>query len=263
MMSIQPIRIMTSNIWGDYFGNPVPPRAALLTTIFNRYHADILGFQEATANWWSSGLFRDLKKNYTAVPTETDGRVNFTPLFYRTSRFELLDSGWHLFHEKLDPSKGWTFAVLKEKESGMVFAVFNTHFWWQLEIKDEVIRRYNAMEMNFAMKQIADSFQCPVFFMGDLNCRYNSSTWEYLRENNWRTSYSCTNDHSTCSSNHYNPVIHEDGTCTGSTTDEPKEFSIDHIGIPDGVKVLRQYAVIDREALDATDHSPIFADVEF
>ena len=55
-------------------------------------------------------------------------------------------------------------------------------------------------------------------------------------------------------------MINADGTCTGKTTDEPKEFSIDHIGIPEGVKVLRQYAVIDREALDASDHSPVIVD---
>lgn len=261
-MAAQSIRIMTCNIWGDYFGNPVPPRASLLKIVFNRYDADILGFQETTANWWSSEAFEDLKKNYTAVPTETDGRVNYTPLFYRTSRFELLESGWNLFHEKLDVSKGWTCAVLKEKESRKVFAVFNTHFWWQLELKDEIIRRYNAMEMTHAMKQIAAAYQCPVFFMGDLNCRYTSSTWEFLKGNGWKTSYCCTDDHSTYSSNHYNPVINADGTCTGKTTDEPKEFSIDHIGIPEGVKVLRQYAVIDREALNASDHSPVYADVE-
>ncbi len=262
-MTARQVRIMTSNIWGDYFGNPVPPRASLLTTVFKRCDADILGFQEVTASWWASELFPSLGQSYTSAPAETGGRLNYTPLFYRTSRFELLDSGWHLYHEKLDPSKGWTFGVLKEKDSGMVFAVFNTHFWWQKEEKDEVIRRYNAMEMTFAMKQIAGSFHCPVLFMGDLNCRYDSRTWEYLRENNWRTSYTCTDDHSDCSSLHGDPVIHADGTCTGNTTDDPKEFSIDHIGIPEGVKVLRQYAVIDREALDATDHSPVYADMEF
>lgn len=257
------IRIMTSNIWGGYFGNLVPPRAPLLTTVFNRYDPDILGLQEVCVNWWKSSLISALQKKYTQVSPETGGKLNCTPLFYRTDRFDLLDSGWHLYHEKLDPSKGWNYGVLKEKESGTVFAVFNTHFWWKVEVHDEVIRRYNAMEMTLAMKRIGSSFQCPVFFTGDLNCRLGSSTWEYLKENGWRTSFVCTDDHSSCSSSHHNPVIHADGTCTGSTTDEPKEFSIDHIGIPSGVEVLRQYAVIDREALDSSDHSPIYADVEF
>jgi len=257
------IRIMTSNIWGDYFGNPVLPRTPLLATVFDRYDSDILGLQEVTANWRKSSLFTELQKKYTLAPAETDDRHNFVPIFYRTGRFELLESGFHLYHEELDRSKGWHYEVLKEKESGTVFAVFNTHFWWKSELHDEVIRRYNAMEMTFAMKRIEKTFQCPVFFTGDLNCRVDSSTWKYLYKNGWRTSFDCTDDHSACSSNHYDPIIHPDGTCTGKTTNEPKEFSIDHIGIPDGIKVLRQYAVTDREALDASDHSPIYADVEF
>lgn len=47
------------------------------------------------------------------------------------------------------------------------------------------------------------------------------------------------------------------------TPDEPKEDSIDHIAVPASVEVLLQHAVIDREALDASDHSPVYADVEF
>ena len=257
------IRIMTSNIWGDFFGNPVPPRAPLLTTVFERYDPDVLGLQETGDNWWKSSLIPALRNKYTQVPVETGGRLNCIPLFYRTARFDLLEAGFHLFHEKLDYSKGWNCGVLKEKETGTVFAVFNTHFWWKSELRDDVIRRYNAMEMAAAMKRIGNSVHGPVFFMGDLNCRYDSPAWELLRENGWRTAWACTDNHSACSSHHHNPVIHADGTCTGSTTDEPKENSIDHIGIPEGVKVLRQYTVTDREALDASDHSPVYADVEF
>ena len=256
------IRIMTSNIWGAYFGNPVLPRSPLLKTVFDRYDPDVLGLQEADVNWWKSPLFAELMKKYTLAAAETGGKSNYVPLFYRASRFDLLESGFHLYHEELDRSKGWHYGVLKEKGSGAVFAVFNTHFWWKPEVHDMVIRRYNAMEMTIAMKQVGSVFHCPVFFIGDLNCTVDSSAWNYLHENGWQTSFDCTDDHSECSSNHHDPVIHADGTCTGNTTDEPKEFSIDHIGIPDGVKVLRQYAVTDREALDASDHSPIFADVE-
>ena len=32
--------------------------------------------------------------------------------------------------------------------------------------------------------------------------------------------------------------------------------------LKNGMRVLRQYAVIDREALDASDLSPVYADVE-
>ena len=256
------IRIMTSNIWGDFFGNPVPPRAPLLAAVYARYTPDVLGLQEAGPSWWKSSLIPALLENYAQVPVDTGEFTNCIPVFYRKDRFELLDSGAYLYHVELDYSKGWNCGVLKDRESGKTFAVFNTHFWWKPELRDDVIRRYNAMDMVRAMEQTAKKYGCPVFFTGDLNCKYDSMAWKYLRGRGWRTSYACTDDHSACSSNHHDPVIHPDGTCTGSTTDEPVEFSIDHIGIPEGIKVLRQYAVVDREALDASDHSPIYADVE-
>ena len=256
------VRLMTSNIWGDYFHNPVEPRAPLLTEVFKRWDPDILGMQEVTGNWWKSELFSELDKAYVRVPAEQPEKINYTPLFFRKEKFELLASGRHLFHEPLDCSKGWSYGVFKSRVDAKILAVFDTHFWWKSELRDEVIRRYNAMETVAAMKEIGAKFSCPVFLMGDLNCKCDSMTWEYLREQGWQTSFLCTDDHSSCSSNHHNPVIHADGTCTGCTTDEPKENSIDHIAIPAGVKVLRQYTVIDREALDASDHSPVYADVE-
>jgi endonuclease/exonuclease/phosphatase family metal-dependent hydrolase len=40
--------------------------------------------------------------------------------------------------------------------------------------------------------------------------------------------------------------------------------SIDHIvGLGDGYKVLQYRVVEDQDALDASDHSPVFADIEF
>lgn len=257
------VRLMTSNIWGDFFHNPVEPRAPLLAEVFNRWQPDILGLQEVGRSWWKSELFPELGKNYVQVPVENPEKLNCTPLFFREKQFELLDSGRHLFHEPLDYSKGWNCGVFRSRTDGKTFAVFNTHFWWKSELRDEVIRRYNAMETVAAMKQVGGKFSCPVFLMGDLNCRCDSMTWEYLRAQGWQTSFFCTDHYSPYSSNHHDPVVHADGTCTGCTTDEPKENSIDHIAIPAGVKVLCQHAVIDREALDSSDHSPVYADVEF
>ena len=45
------LRIMTSNIWGDYFGNPPHEREDALADVFLRYLPDTLAMQEVTANW--------------------------------------------------------------------------------------------------------------------------------------------------------------------------------------------------------------------
>lgn len=255
------IRLMTSNIWGDFFGNPVGPRAPLLEKVFERYVPDILGLQEVGKNWWASTLIDALQKRYTQVPVETQGKLNCNPIFYDAERFELLECTFHLFHEELDYSKGWNCGVFREKERGGIFAVYNTHFWWKADLNNDVIRRYNAMETICAMKETAAKYDCKVFLMGDMNCKCDSLAWNYVRQQGWETSFLCTEQSSPYSSNHHDPKIHEDGSCTGSTTDEPKEDSIDHIAIPAGVRVLCQHAVIDQEALDSSDHSPVYADV--
>ena len=45
------MRIMTSNIWGDYFGNEVDSREGQLYDVYKKYDADVIGVQEATAKW--------------------------------------------------------------------------------------------------------------------------------------------------------------------------------------------------------------------
>ena len=90
------IRIMASNIHDVYFGNPVRPRAPLLTTVFERYDSDVPGLQETDGNWWKRPLFTMLMKKYTLAATETGVKSNHVPLFYRSSQFDLLKSGFSL-----------------------------------------------------------------------------------------------------------------------------------------------------------------------
>ena len=44
------VRIVTANIWGDYFGNPVRDREGAFLDAFIQYGADVIGMQECTAN---------------------------------------------------------------------------------------------------------------------------------------------------------------------------------------------------------------------
>lgn len=256
-------RLMTSNIWGEYFGNPVPPRAVQLLHVFQKYRPDILGLQEAMASWQKSTLFPALAGDYEQVSVPAVGNVNHTPLFYLRERFEVVTTTRHLFHITLDESKGWTGAVFREKSTGARFGVLCTHFWWKPKPEDDVIRYYNAKDLVTEAKRLAAEYTCPVFFMGDLNCGFPSLAWEYLNQQGYDSAYRVTGDFSPFSTNHYDPKKGADGSFHGNTTAEPPERSLDHIGIPAGVTVHRQYAVTDQEALDASDHSPVLADVEF
>lgn len=257
------IRLMSSNIWGDYFGNEVSGRDRQLEGIYRKYLPDALGLQEMTQSWWQSPIWDELKGLYEFVYVPTDGKINYTPLLYNAEKLRVHDSGWHLYHEELDASKGFTWAVFIAKEQPEhKFAVFNTHFMWRNGVEFDIIRRYNAMELTSAMERISHTYACPVFFMGDLNCTDSSLAWKYFNQQGWVTSHAIAKERSEMSSWHGDPVRGEDNRYYGETTDEAKECSIDHIGMKAETAVTKQAVVIDADALDATDHSPIYADIE-
>ena len=61
------IRIMTSNIWGDYFNKPVESRKENVITYIKTYFPDVVGLQEITPGWYNSGLFKHLSTFYETV----------------------------------------------------------------------------------------------------------------------------------------------------------------------------------------------------
>ena len=63
---------------------------------------------------------------------------------------------------------------------------------------------------------------------------------------------------------HGNPVADEKGFYHGQMPVLDANHSIDHIiALGDGFKVKHYGVITDQYALDATDHSPVYADVEF
>lgn len=256
------IRLMTSNIWGDYFGNPVQGRDRLLSMVYLRYAPDILGVQEMTPNWWKSELCRQLAVQFRVIAADTQGKTNYTPLFYNPARLELLQCGWELYDELRDPSKGFTYGVFCVPEKQLGFAVFCTHFWWKKGPEHEAIRVENAQILIHYMRNIQKKYSCPVFFCGDLNCTCDSLPWELLKSYGWETAFKQTANHSPRNSWHGDPIYGDGILPHGTAAVGPVEDSIDHIGVPKGISVVKQRLVDDQDALDATDHSPIYIDVD-
>lgn len=256
------ICLMTSNVWGDYFGNPVRGRDRMLGTVYSRYAPDFLGLQEMTPAWRKSELHRLLAPRYQAASADTRGKTNYTPLFYDHRRFELLECVWGLYHEKLDASKGFTGGIFRTKTDGYILAVFCTHFWWKTGAEHDKIRVENAERLIREMRDIRKRYNCPVFFFGDLNCTCNSPAWKLLNSYGWKTSFQLTANHSPEDSLHGDPVYGRDGIPHGTAAVGTVGNSIDHIGVPVSVFVIKQRTVTDQDALDATDHSPVYADID-
>ncbi len=257
------IRLMTSNVWGDYFGNPVRGRDRILGSVYPHYAPDFLGFQEMTPAWWKSELCHLLASRYQEAAADTRGKTNYTPLFYDSQRFELLECIWDLYHEQLDASKGFTGGIFRSKADGYTLAVFCTHFWWKTGAEHDKIRAENAEQLIRAMKNVKKRYNCPVFFFGDLNCTCSSQAWRLLNSCGWETAFQRTADHSPEDSLHGDPVYDSKGIPHGTVAAGTVDNSIDHIGVPASVSVIKHRTVTDQDALDATDHSPVYADISF
>ncbi len=273
------MRIMTSNIWGDYFGNEVSSREGQLYDVYKKYDPDIIGVQEATGAWWKGEMFHSLEKDgYTIVspyfihpdeykdepgaPLHEGG--NYVPLFVRRSKFKILECGYELLRNTPDRSKAITWAVLEDKETGKVFGAANTHFWWMPRgTEDNLLRAENAKQMVAVMKYINGKYFCPVFSFGDMNTRLGSEVFEVYDINHVEHLLDKAEKGSKIASHHGDPIRGEDGRYHGKKTEKDKADSIDHmVGFGENYKVSEYYIIEDQDALDATDHSPVYVDIE-
>ncbi len=294
------MRIMTSNIWGDYFDNEVQIREEQLFNVYKKYDPDIIGFQEVTSGWYESSLFTRLSENYKLIGTELFDKCNFVPIAVKKS-FRLIAKGFEYFENTPDESKAITWAVMDDGQNR--FAVCNTHFWWMRGSESEAdrkllepvigqmiywnqdkhddLRAQNAAQLTQLMKFLQEKYACPVFAFGDMNSTITESVFDVYKANGIQKLFEVAKQRDRICTTHGNPVRGSDGVFHGvKSTDayinsfrqvlglpERKDqegyyTSIDHmIGLGEGFKVMQYRVVEDQEALDATDHSPVYADI--
>ncbi len=291
------MRIMTSNIWGDYFNNPTVGRDEHLYGIYQKYNPDVLGFQEVTKGWYNSSLFESLRRDYYFVGIERFAANNFVPLAIKKD-FSLLAKGFEYLENTPDVSKAITWAVVRR--NGVVMAFCNTHFWWmrgseseglrasvgvlEYSLEDHCrLRAQNAEQLTRLMKQIHARYSCPVFAFGDMNSVISEGVFEVYEQNGVKRLIDLTAQRDTVCTIHGDPVKGADGAYHGRTATKEyvaalyryfgvsektdgadSDVSIDHIvALGDSFKVLQYRVVEDQDALDATDHTPVYADIEF
>ena len=194
-----PLKFLTFNIWGDYFGNPVEERAAGVEATILKGRPDVVVLQEVTPGWYGSALFANLgKAGYALVRGDEDAalkraafcgektpkHINHEPLLYRTDRLKLLDSGTDFFHLSLTTSKSVTWAVLERTSDGRRFAAFATHFWWKGNGEEsDAIRELNARHVLRVLADIRRKWDAdlPAILGGDLNSTDASPAHAMLR----------------------------------------------------------------------------------
>lgn len=253
------MRIMTCNIWGDYFDNPVEARSGAYERLFCEYVPDIAGIQECTPSWYGCSLFESISDKYELVKTAAN---NYTPILVKRERFSVEKSGFCLYKDTPDPSKGYTYVVLRDKKTGERIGAVNTHFWWKTGPEHDLIRNSNAREITAVIKKINGEYGCPVFAFGDLNCGYGTEVFDVFKSSGIDLAIDAAEIKDEYSSEHGDPVLKNDGKWHGLKTKDDKNNSLDHIICFKNHHSIKEYRVVDAQyILDASDHSPVYIDI--
>ena len=178
----QDLTVMTYNLKCSGEGKySQESRKDAICTLINKYSPDSLGVQEADKNW--VGLLNATLTDYANVGTYRDDGISegeSNNIFYKKDKYELVDSGDFWLSKTPDvPSRDWdsacyricTYAVLKDKATGFVYAHFNTHF----DHVSDVAQAESVALISSKIAEIAPDI--PVVLTGDFN--FNETVEHY------------------------------------------------------------------------------------
>jgi len=254
-MAQEPIELITYNIRMNTSGDGEhawPHRKSDVIALFKFHRAAIFCVQEALP-----GQMDDLAKAFPGYTYEGIGRDDgkrkgeFSAIFFDHNRFEKLDGGtFWLSATPGECSFGWDAACrrvcswvkLKERSSGQLLHVFNTHF----DHVGEEARKESASLILRKIEGIAGGNE-PVVLCGDFNLDPSSEPIALIR-NKLHDSYEISELPPYCSV----------ATFHGFTYDDPPKKRIDYVFVSEGVRVLRYGAMTDsRDRTFFSDHLPV------
>ena len=170
------------------------------------------------------------------------------PIFWRTDRFEMLDSGSFWLSETPEVmSKDWgsshyriaVYVILRDKNTDKEFAVFNTHLD---HVSDEA--RINGIKV--VLDKISEFGDLPSYLMGDMNATDDTETILSTKD-------------SFDDAKKISPVTEDTRTFHGWGDPEENE-RIDYILISKGDAQVFEYHVLNNlhDGVYSSDHSSIY-----
>jgi endonuclease/exonuclease/phosphatase family metal-dependent hydrolase len=173
--------------------NAWPNRRALLLDTIRAFDPDLLGTQEVLADQWNA-LQAGLPGMAALGVARDDGKRKgeWSPVLYRTSRFEVVTSGTFWLSETPDvvASRSWdasltricTWAQLRERSTGRELWFANTHF----DHKGPGSRTQSARLLTTRFTRQAG--EQAVVVTGDFNSTEDDESWRTLTAV-WADSY--------------------------------------------------------------------------
>ncbi len=260
------IKIYNQNVWAyPNIGN----RTKLISELVYEYDADICAFQECepvSIRAKDYDIAEFLKDTYNEVPTSA-GNINCTPIFYKATKFRVVDSGWKLLDGLNNANtKSYTWCVFEDIETLTRFACISTHFWWKFDSPEDFLQRLkNAEEIYQTATKIQTEYDVPVIFSGDLNSGENalqgSDPIDKIKDLGFVDARDISDNFVGHFTLHKEPVA--DSNNNFYCTDIPTS-TLDHVFIlPDNRVKIKNYVIdLSEKALSSSDHCPLLIDAE-
>lgn len=232
-------------------------RADRVTNAVKFYKADLIGMQEVRPVQLEDMKERLPELGYVGVSRTGDDspRGEHCTILYRKSRFDVIDSGTFWLSETPDVpgSKGWdtsypriaTWAKLKDKESGKMMLMINTH----LDHRGPNARREGAALLLKKASEIASGL--PIVMTGDFNATPESEPYSVITD---KTNPLHMTDSRTISPLVYGPAWtwHNFGRLPIE-----KRCFLDYLFVKNGVKVNRYGVLAEMDGKEfLSDHAP-------
>ncbi len=169
----------------------IAERAPRLLSLIRSFEPDSIGVQEARGSWVRQLNTELMRKGYTRVGVDAGGNPNAsggyfaTYIFFRTDKYDLLDSGtfWmsktpdvpSIYDSTVDCNRTCTWALLENKETGFRYVHMNTHLdWMNMEV--------NRIQVAMIREQIErfEAMGYPVFATGDYNCDEGTASYHEM-----------------------------------------------------------------------------------
>lgn len=253
------VRVMSSNI---LFDKSLPDRLPLIADYYRACAADVIGMQEV--NKVGLGLFSQLADLYAPVPAQhADGKHCYTPILYRTDKFDLLESGSALYAMRGTDTKSMAWVVLADKATGKKLAVINSHgslilAAYKLEATDAVEGEQWRVDNVRQMLEKKDELRAkygdlPVFITGDFNTKADCPSILAMKQH-LPDSADVATISRTGGFNSYHKAPGQ--PC-------PDGSPIDFVFVTDDVvEVLTHNVPNDETALAISDHCPVYIDAK-
>ena len=261
-----PIRVLSFNIRYD---NPAdslhawPNRKSHVADLIRFYDADLVGVQEALKRQVDTLAARLPGYGWFGVGRDDgDAEGEFSAIFYKESRFELLEEGtfWLSETPEVAGSRGWdaalprivTWGHLRDQTSGETFYHVNTHF----DHRGEEARLESARLLRERLGTLAGDR--PFLLTGDFNTTERDPPYEALTDVRPDSAVVLRDAYDVTAEPPYGPTETFHGFEVGGATGG----RIDYVFVSEDVRVLRYGVLTDhREGRYPSDHLPVLADV--